>query len=129
MMRGSCLCGAVVFEVSGPPREVIACHCTQCRKVSGHFWAASSASHDQFRLIEDRGLRWYRSSAVAQRGFCGECGATLFWQPEGEARLSFAAGAIDGASGLRLAEHIYVADKGDYYDIADGLPQQAAWEV
>lgn len=128
MMRGSCLCGAVVFEVTQPVRDVLACHCTQCRKVSGHYWAAASVPHDQFRLIEDRGLRWYRSSAKATRGFCGECGSTLFWQPEGEAQISFSAGAIDGPSGLQTSQHIYVADKGDYYRIADGLPQQKAWD-
>lgn len=128
MMRGSCLCGAVVFEVTPPARDVIACHCTQCRKTSGHFWAASSVPHDRFRLVRDDGLRWYRSSPRAQRGFCGQCGSSLLWQPEGEAQIYFAAGAIEGESGLRMAEHIHVASKGDYYEITDGLPQQAGWE-
>lgn len=128
MMRGSCLCGAVEFEVTPPVRDVLACHCTQCRKTSGHFWAAASVPHDRFRLVRDDGLRWYRSSPQARRGFCGECGASLLWQPEGEAQISFAAGAIEGESGLRISEHIYVADKGDYYEISDGLPQQAGWE-
>lgn len=114
-MRGSCLCGGVVFEVKPPLREVVACHCTQCRKQSGHFWAATSVPHDRFRLTEGRGLAWYRASPEAQRGFCRDCGAFLFWQPEGEARISFAAGALDGPTGLRMAEHWFGEDAGDYY--------------
>ncbi len=114
-MRGSCLCGGVVFDAEPPLRAVVACHCSQCRKQSGHYWAASAVPHDRFRLIEDRGLAWYRSSPEAQRGFCRECGAFLFWQPEGEARISFAAGALDGPSGLQVDSHWFGEDAGDYY--------------
>lgn len=115
MMRGSCLCGAVAFEADPPYREVVACHCTQCRKTSGHYWAAASVTHDRFRLTEKRGLAWFRSSASATRGFCRDCGASLLWQPEGEARISFAAGCIDGPTGLALEAHWYPEDAGDYY--------------
>ncbi len=115
MLHGSCQCGAVEFEVSGPLRDVIACHCTQCRKVSGHCWAASTAPIAAFRMIRDDGLRWFRSSATARRGFCGTCGATLFWEPSGEARWSFSPGVIDGPTGLTTAEHIFMQDAGDYY--------------
>ena len=114
-MKGCCLCGAVVFEVTGTPREVIACHCSQCRKWSGHVWAASSVPVSDFRLIRQDGLAWYRASASARRGFCRCCGASLFWMPDGEPRVSFAAGAIDGPTGLKLARHIFIADAGDYY--------------
>lgn len=114
-MRGSCLCGSVVFEAAEPLRSVVACHCTQCRKVSGHFWAATAVPLDRFHLIEDRGLRWYRSSAKAERGFCGTCGASLFWKPTGEDRISIAAGTLDGATGLTIASHWHLDDAGDYY--------------
>ncbi len=114
-MRGSCACGAVVFEAEPPLRPVTVCHCTQCRKVSGHIWAASSVPHDRFRLIEDEGLSWYRSSPAAQRGFCRHCGASLFWQPEGEARISFTPAALEGATGLAIEAHIFTEDAGDYY--------------
>ena len=114
-MRGSCLCGGVAFEADPPYREVVACHCTQCRKTSGHYWAAASVPHDRFRLTEERGLAWFRSSPAATRGFCRDCGASLFWQPEGEARISFAAGCIDGPSGLTLEAQWFGEDAGDYY--------------
>ena len=114
-MRGSCLCGAVEFDVTGPLRAVVACHCSQCRKTSGHFWAATSVPMDRFRMVRDNGLAWYRSSDSAQRGFCKCCGSTLFWKPDGENRLSFSPGALDGPTGVATAEHIFVADAADYY--------------
>lgn len=114
-MRGACLCGAVAFQVDPPLRDIFLCHCRQCRKTSGHAWAASSVPHDRFRLTESRGLRWFRSSASAQRGFCGDCGASLFWQPEGEARISFSPAALDEAPDLTIAAQWFTEDAGDYY--------------
>lgn len=114
-MRGSCQCGGVQFEVDPPLRGVVACHCSQCRKQSGHYWAASSVPHDRFRLIRQEGLRWHAASASAKRGFCTGCGAILFWQPEGEARISFSPAALDGPSGLTTIAHIHTQDGGDYY--------------
>lgn len=116
-MRGSCLCGSVAFEVEEPLRAVIACHCSQCRKTSGHFWAATAVPLDRFRLLQDDGLRWFQSSATARRGFCGNCGASLFWKPEGEDRISIAAGSLDGPTGLSIASHWHLEDKGDYYTV------------
>lgn len=122
---GGCHCGAVRFEVEGPLRDVLACHCTQCRKVSGHFWAAASVPVARWRVTEARGLRWFRSSAKAQRGFCGECGATLFWLPEADAvfdwgmaedhAISFSPGALDAPPPLRIEGVLYPGDAGDYY--------------
>lgn len=125
VLHGACHCGAVQFEVDAPIRDAVACHCTQCRKVSGHYWAASSVPVARWRVTVSRGLRWYRSSPVAQRGFCGECGATLFWLPEADATfdwgtpaehaISFSPGALAGPLSIRVAQHIYTEDAGDYY--------------
>ncbi|MDB5660972.1 MAG: aldehyde-activating protein [Cypionkella sp.] len=116
-MRGGCLCGQVRFEADAPLRDVVACHCTQCRKTSGHFWAATSVPHDRFRLTESTGLRWFQSSDIARRGFCGTCGSSLFWEPVGENRISIAAGALEGPTALKIIENSCLEDKGDYYDI------------
>lgn len=112
---GTCLCGVVAFETRGPPRDVIGCHCTQCRRTSGHYWAATSVPLDRFRLTRAEGLSWFRSSPAAVRGFCRSCGAGLFWRPEGENRIAIAAGAFDGDPPFRLTKHIFLADAGDYY--------------
>ena len=99
-----------------------ACHCSQCRKQSGHFWASIDIPQTALTFTRDDGLRWFQSSERVRRGFCGTCGSNLFWDGPGS-HLSIFAGTIDGESGLTLAGHIYCADKGDYYQIADGLPQ------
>lgn len=120
MHTGGCLCGAVTFQVTGPLRPVVACHCTQCRKTSGHYVAATSALRADVAIKGD--VSWYQSSANARRGFCGTCGSNLFWDGPG-ANLSIFAGTIDGATGLETIGHIFCADRGDYYDIRSDMPQ------
>ena len=120
-MNGRCLCGAVRFSVTGTPAGAACCHCSQCRKQSGHVW--SSAHVPDTDLSVDGELRWYQSSDKARRGFCPTCGAFLFWKHADDDHISFALGAIDGPTGLTLEKHTFTADKGDYYDITDGVPQ------
>ncbi len=116
---GSCICGAVTFTVDGGLRPVIACHCQTCRKASGHFVAFTAAWTESFEITQARGLKWYRSGETTERGFCGECGATLFFRRDGAEHISIAAGAFDGATGLALSAHIFAVEKGDYYTIVD----------
>lgn len=124
--HGSCLCGAVQFDINGPLRAVINCHCTQCRKWTGHFVAATAAWKEDLQVRDQEGvLTWYRSSADARRGFCGRCGASLFWQKDGEATTTILAGTLDGNTGLKTEAEIYLDDKGDYY--AGGEPGAAAY--
>ncbi|HER27108.1 MAG TPA: GFA family protein [Rhodospirillales bacterium] len=120
---GRCQCGAVRYGFGEALRGVINCHCSQCRRTHGHFAAYTNAKLDDFQLLEDRGLKWFRASDTARRGFCTECGATLFWDGDGNDYIGIAAGTLDAPTGLQTIGHIFVADKGDYYDIADGLPQ------
>jgi len=122
-IKGSCLCGQIRFATPEPLRPVIACHCTQCRKTAGHFVAATSALRTSVTIVG--APRWYGSSSKARRGFCPKCGSQLFWDGKGT-HLSIFARCIDGATGVRMAEHIFFANKGDYYEIADGLPQAPA---
>lgn len=123
MLTGGCLCGAVRYELDEVSKDFHACHCTACRKVSGFYWSATHVPSASFRLIEDRGLRWFQSSDWAERGFCCECGSALFFRMHKHDGVEVSPGSIDGETGLSLKGHIFVADKGDYYDIADGLPQ------
>ena len=123
--NGSCLCGAVKFEISGALRPALACHCTQCRRISGHYWAATAAKRDAVRVISDDDLSWYASSTQARRGFCRICGSTLFWDHSDRDSLSISCGALSEPAQFRIASHIFTADKGSYYDIGDGLPLHA----
>ncbi len=124
MRTGSCLCGGVRYRVNGPMRGVIACHCHRCRKQTGHYYAATAVPHDALE-IEDREdrLTWYESSPGTYRGFCRQCGSALFWKVDGAENTSVLAGSLDGETGLKLDKHILTGEKGDYYDITDGLPQ------
>lgn len=120
---GSCLCGAVTFEVAGALSPPDACHCTQCRKQSGHCFASTDVPRAALSVEGSEHVGWFQSSDKVRRGFCRQCGSTLFWDPVGKDIVGVAMGAFDGPTGTRLAIHIFVAEKGDYYDIADGLPQ------
>ncbi|WP_425093718.1 GFA family protein [Tropicimonas sp. S265A] len=121
-VRGGCLCGAVRYAITGPLRPIVACHCTQCRKTSGHHVAATSAPRETVEI--DGAVTWYASSQAARRGFCGICGSNLFWDGPGT-HISIFAGTLDGDPGVQLAGHIFCQDKGAYYDISDGLPQRS----
>jgi hypothetical protein len=123
MLNCSCLCGSVRFQVTEPLTEPTACHCSQCRRQSGHYFASANVAKSAIVFADEGALAWYPSSEKVRRGFCARCGSTLFWEPLHRDWTSVALGSVEGATGLRLARHIFVADKGDYYDIADGLPQ------
>jgi hypothetical protein len=109
-------------------RDVIACHCSQCRKQTGHYMAATAASREHFKLVHTDELRWYRSSDSAQRGFCGRCGSVLFWSRDGGPDISITAGTIDGPTGVRTEGHIFCASKGDYYVLPDEGYRRDGWD-
>ena len=123
MHSGSCLCGAVRFTVAGTLSAPDACHCSQCRKQSGHYWASTGIARNALTIEGGEHVTWYRSSENVRRGFCSSCGSFLFWDAEKTKNIAIAMGAFDKPTDTKLALHIFVADKGDYYDIGDGLPQ------
>ena len=123
MLEGRCDCGKVRFTVEGAREAVTICHCGQCRRTSGHLWASTHAPFANVTFQEDDGLTWYASSDWAKRGFCRFCGSSLFYRMNDEDGIGIAAGCLDGPTGFSTGKHIFVADKGDYYAIADDAPQ------
>lgn len=121
---GGCLCGAVRYEAREPLRPVIACHCEQCRRTSGHHVAATAVARPDLTISGEPS--WFQSSDTARRAFCPTCGSNLFWDGKNSSTIAIFAGTLDDASGLALTGHIYTADKGAYYEINDGLPCAAA---
>jgi hypothetical protein len=120
MSSGRCLCGGVRYEVVGPLRDVILCHCVECRRWHGHVCAATAVSRDSLRFVSDVSLRWIdspESDAHARRGFCGECGSSLFWDAPDDDTISIAAGTLDEPTGLKTAAQIYTGSAGDYYEV------------
>lgn len=122
-VTGSCLCGGVKFNVKKFTRPVTACHCTQCRKTSGNYVAATRSMNTELEMISDDTLTWYRSSEEAERGFCNVCGGNLFWRKIDSEATSIMAGPLDGPTGLVTSAHIYVEDAGDYYELNDDVPK------
>lgn len=120
---GGCLCGAVRYSVQGEMRPVVACHCSQCRKTSGNYVTASAVLKANLSVEGADSVTWFRSSEQAQRGFCSVCGSNLFWRRDDGDYISMMAGTIDGPTGLRTAAHIFLDDKGDYYEIEGDFAQ------
>lgn len=122
--RGSCLCGEVRISVNGALGPPDACHCSQCRKWSGHVWASTDVPREQITIDGEDHLRWFQSSDKVRRGFCERCGSSLIWDVDGRARVAIAMGAFDTLTGAHLHAHIFTADKGDYYPLDDSVPQE-----
>jgi hypothetical protein len=113
----------VRFRISGELTPVVLCHCKMCRQWHGAPGPYTEARRADLAFDAADALQWYESSSFARRGFCRACGSSLFWERPDESVVSIAVGAIDDPTGLRTVKHIFVADKGDWYEIDDGLPQ------
>lgn len=120
---GGCLCGSVRFEVLAPLRGVVNCHCGMCRRLHGSFGPHTKAPRANLRITDDSGLAWYETSKIARRGFCRNCGSGLFWDPYSQDGVGIIAGCLDVPTGLKTIGHIFVGEKSDFYEIADGAPQ------
>ena len=70
---GGCLCGGMRYEVRGPLRDVWACHCSQCRRSSGNFVAATRCRPEHLTLVAQDTLAWYHSSASAETKCARRC--------------------------------------------------------
>ncbi|PYB75265.1 GFA family protein [Rhizobium wuzhouense] len=123
---GKCLCGAVEVTVTGELGSVGYCHCSQCRRQTGLYYATTNVAVDDVTIAGEENISRYRASPGAERAFCRTCGSALFWKGDGEKTVSLMAGLFEAPTGLAGGYHIYCADKGDFYEINDGLPKFAA---
>ena len=126
-VRGACLCGAITFVAQLPSLWCAHCHCSQCQRFHGApvvTWVGFAA--EGFRLTTgEHSLRWYASTAPAQRGFCGECGSSLFfrstkWPDEMHVSLANIHGQLD-----RQPEgHVHYGSHVSWLQLADDLPRK-----
>ena len=123
MHTGSCLCGKVRIEVAGDLPQPNACHCVECRKQTGHYGVSLDVPRTALTVSGEEHIKWYQSSEKVRRGFCKNCGSYLFWDPIHHDWTAIAMGLFDGPTNTRMSMHIFVAEKGAYYSIDDGLPQ------
>lgn len=117
----------MTFEVDGELPAPDGCHCVQCRKWTGHFLVSTDVPRRALTIEGADAVAWYESSKKVRRGFCSTCGSSLFFDPLDQAKhdwIGVSMGAFEPPTGTRLGVHVFVSEKGDHYDIADGVPQR-----
>ena len=125
MIKGSCLCGTVRYEVSGPFNSMMSCHCSMCRKHHGSAFATYvSAPLDSFRWTSgEEAVLKYKSSEHGTRNSCSICGATVPMTAPEYSLAFLPAGPLEGDLGIKPQAHMFVGSKAPWYEITDHLPQ------
>ena len=126
MLRGSCLCRAVRYEVTGAVHDVHHCHCSMCRKAHGGGYSTfARLTASEFRIVAGADqVRAYRSSAPIERTFCNTCGARLTVRFDGMPDTVWVAmGTLDDDCGVRPEVHMFVGSKAPWDEITDDLKQ------
>jgi len=127
MHTGSCLCGAVRFEIDGEIGAAYCCHCSRCRKSNGSAFAVNApVAAADFRVVAGaEGLKMFSTAAGVHRSFCGTCCSPIYSRNESYPDIvRIRLGTLDGpVSGPRM--HVFAASRAEWYEIHDGLPQHA----
>jgi hypothetical protein len=126
IVAGSCLCGAVRFEVSGPIEPVVHCHCTMCQRAHGAAfvtWAALPSERVRVTAGE-ADVTHYRSSEIGTRSFCRRCGSSMFCTLDTHAgTIDVAVGCLAPDHGAVPRAHVFWDDRAGWVEVADGLPR------
>lgn len=128
MMQGKCMCGAVAFSVSVPNMEVGVCHCSMCRKMSGGVFMAVGYEGD-IECSDPASLAFYTSSDWGERGFCKQCGSTLFWRTRDKAHGVVSIQALDDPENPILNSEIFIDEKPDFYGFCQETKTMTGAEV
>ena len=130
MIRGSCLCGGVQFEIDRAVGPFELCHCSRCRKASGSaFVAGLGVKVQDFRLLSGSELIQTYEAPIREHppayrvAFCSRCGSPVPSPPVGATWFEIPAGLLDTDPILRPDKHIFVDRKSDWFPISDSLPQ------
>jgi len=126
MLRGSCLCQGVAFEIDGALKDPLYCHCAMCRKAHGTaFRARAKVLAKEFRWSRGEELvRFYESSPGEYRGFCSVCGSSLISKFDVKpAVYGVALGVLDDDPQVRPLCHVFVGSKAPWFEITDSLPR------
>ena len=121
-MTGRCLCGAVSFRAEDVEKDAVSCHCDQCRRWTGTSMMGAPVSRIEFTGAEH--IQRYDSSSRADRGFCRQCGASLFYRVKETDQHFISLGMFDDQSPFRLAHEMYIEEKPPGYAFAGEHPRQ-----
>jgi hypothetical protein len=117
-VTGQCHCGAIKYQVDGNLTGVINCHCADCRRWHGNFSAYAVALLKDFKITQGADkLRWYESSSKARRGFCPDCGSSIFKDNKDGEKIVLSVGALNPPTGLKPLKNIFTESKGDWYEL------------
>lgn len=126
MLRGSCLCDKVKYEIRGSPQAMYYCHCGMCRKASGSSFATNMlVPAEDFVLVSGHALvRAFESSPNEYRHFCSECGSPIYGRAQKRRdAISVRCGTLDTDPIIRPTVHIYTDSRAPWFNICDQLPQ------
>lgn len=126
MIRGSCLCGSIQYEVRSSLGRAVHCHCSMCRKAHGAaFGSYARVEEKDFAFTSGKeNVAAYSSSPEVTRTFCRHCGSTLqFIRSSRRGAFSLALGTLDDNPGVEQSMHIFVGSKAPWFDITDDLPR------
>ena len=126
-LKAKCLCGNISCKTSGYHRDVQNCHCVQCLKTHGHHAAYSKVEEKDLKFLSKKSLKWFKSSKRAKRGFCSNCGASIFFKVIGTNSVCIAAGIFNNPTKLKTSIEIFTKEKSDYYKIDSKLPKYARY--
>ncbi|MCI4662817.1 MAG: GFA family protein [Neomegalonema sp.] len=117
LRTGGCYCGSVRFAADLVDEKAAACHCHQCQRLTGHYWAYVTALSDAISFQADGTLSWFHTSEQCERGFCGHCGSLLFRRRTGEKVIAISVGSLDETVALRLTDHEFALERPGYYPL------------
>lgn len=126
-ITGSCLCGNVIYGVSGNLGVFQYCHCSRCRKFTGSAFASNLlVSPDQFRWIAGEGSVGRFEHPEAKHFatcFCRRCGSSLPWLAKTGNTVVIPAGTLDGDPGIRPFQNIFCVSRALWYESPSSLPE------
>lgn len=109
-IKGSCLCNNISFEIYNECRYSVLCHCTMCQKANAEFSNYTKVKKDNFKFLKKKNLKWFNSSKDYKRGFCSNCGSSLFFQSKSSTNeIAISSGSLN--SKVPVKGHIYYKDK------------------
>lgn len=125
MIKGSCLCGAIEYEVEPIPEKIYNCHCSQCRKSHGATFATQV-------LVKGETLKYLKGEEYIKeytghggvRAFCSNCGSRLMnYAPDKKLYLSVALSSVDeGSYDVKPVAHAYVDSKAPWHEPSSDIP-------
>ena len=121
-LEGQCHCGGIKVSVPAEAFGIIACHCEDCQKLHGNFFAMLAVPSADAVWSGELQPQWYASSAQAQRSHCPRCGSRLAKLPQGNDRTLISAGLFTRHLQRRIEKQVWTESHPDWYD----LPQQVA---